>query len=160
MNIEEKIQSGISLAPYTTFHIGGQADYFVKVETIDEIIAAVLWAKDIQEKKIPFFILGQGANILVGDKGFRGLVIKNEAEEFHISSKGRNDTSVLLTAESGVTIAELINKTSALSLSGLEHFAGIPSSLGGALWQNLHFLSPDRQTTVFKIGRASCRERV
>lgn len=185
MNIQEQIP----LAAYTTFHIGGPADYFIRVSTIDEIIKAVTWA---QNKKIPFFLLGQGANILVGDKGFRGLVIKNEAKriqrlasapslkamaacdsvqrlekpgsrngfaclagrranrsETFGKSNNLNDSVIFITAESGITVAELITYTSELGLSGLEHYAGIPSSLGGALWQNLHFLSPDRKSTVF-----------
>jgi len=134
------IQQNVPLAPYTTFHIGGTADYFTKAQSTDQIIVAVSWAK---ERNTPFFILGEGANILVGDKGFRGLVIKNEAK------KVIRITDILLIAESGITISELIEKTAAMGLSGLEHFAGIPSSLGGALWQNLHFLSTDRSSTVF-----------
>src|SRR5579871_4986467 len=149
MNVIDVLQQDVPLAPYTTFHIGGPAKYFVIVGNHNDLITAVSWAKDQQ---LPFFILGQGANILVGDKGFNGLVIKNESKSFTIfsSSQGsQDDDSVSLTAESGITIAELINTTAEVSLSGLEHFAGIPSSLGGALWQNLHFLSPDRTATVF-----------
>ncbi|HEX7042622.1 MAG TPA: FAD-binding protein, partial [Patescibacteria group bacterium] len=124
----------------------------------EEILEAVVWAK---EKNIPFFILGSGANILVGDRGYRGLVVKNEAKKFVIlgsdmtpeSSKEwiphqvRDDK--LLTAESGAIVGDIITKTSELGLSGFEHFAGIPSTVGGALWQNLHFLSPDRSRTVY-----------
>src|SRR5258708_4987296 len=148
------IKQHIPLAPYTTFHIGGPADYFITVFSTEELVAAVAYAK---EKKIPFFVLGTGANVLVGDNGFRGLVIKNEAHKFQISNfkfpisndQEKKNISVLLTAESGVVIGDLIEETAKMGLSGLEHFAGIPSTLGGALWQNLHFLSPDRQSTVF-----------
>jgi UDP-N-acetylmuramate dehydrogenase len=139
MSFEQKIQHNFSLAPYTTFHIGGTADYFTQVSSSNALLEAIQYAK---ENQLDFFVLGQGANILVGDKGFRGLVIKNEAKKVVIT----NET---VTAESGITIKELIDTTAQLSLSGLEHFAGIPSSLGGALWQNLHFLSSDRTTTVF-----------
>lgn len=143
------IQQNIPLAPYTTFHIGGPADYFVIVSSIEELIAAIHFAK---EKHLSFFVLGTGANILVGDKGFRGLVIKNEAKKTEFQS-GKDvelqSNNVLLTAESGAVIADLITLTVEKGLSGLEHYAGIPSSLGGAMWQNLHFLSPDRTTTVF-----------
>jgi len=148
-------QRNIILAPYTTFHIGGPADYFVVVKSQEEIIEAVKFAK---EKKLKYFILGTGANILVGDKGFRGVVIKNEASAVTLSeAKGlkkysspsvQNDI-VQLTVDSGTTIEKLIKFTAEKGLSGLEHFAGIPSSVGGALWQNLHFLSPDRTKTVF-----------
>ena len=133
------------LAPYTTFGIGGPADCFVVARSENELIEAIHFAK---EKNIPFFILGTGANILIGDKGFRGLVIKNEANKSEVS-KETEERKVFLTAESGATIAELIKITQEKGLSGLEHFAGIPSSVGGALWQNLHFLNPDRSRTVF-----------
>ena len=70
------------------------------------------------------------------------MVIYNRAANIQFS---RN----IVTAESGATLAELIAESAERDLSGLEHFAGIPSSVGGAIWQNLHFLSPDRQRTVF-----------
>lgn len=133
------VQENVVLAPFTTFHIGGPADFFVKVETKDEIVEAVMWAK---EKGFGFFLLGSGANILVGDKGYRGLVIKNESDGFVVDG-------LHLTADSGVVVGDMIAYTAALGLSGLEHFAGIPSTIGGALWQNLHFLSPDRSKTVY-----------
>ncbi|MEX0919330.1 MAG: UDP-N-acetylmuramate dehydrogenase [Parcubacteria group bacterium] len=133
------LQRDISLAPYTTYKIGGKADYFIIAKSKDELISAVIKAR---ENKIPYFILGTGANILVGDKGFRGLVIKNEARSISFKEN-------LVTADSGVVLSDLIQETLKRSLSGLEHYAGIPSSIGGAIWQNLHFLSPDRETTLF-----------
>lgn len=136
------VQHNVPLAGYTTFGIGGSADYFVIASSQEEIQEAVTFAK---EKGIPFFILGKGANILVGDKGFRGMVIKNEAKTANISGN-------TLYAESGAIIADLIELTCEKGLSGLEHFAGIPSSVGGALWQNLHFLNPQRTETVYIGG--------
>lgn len=133
------VREDVGLAAYTTFGIGGPADFFTTVTTEEELIEAVAWAKD---KGISFFLLGSGANILVGDKGYRGLVIKNEAKKTALDGS-------LLTAESGAVIKDLIDMTVAKGLSGLEHYAGIPSTLGGALWQNLHFLSPDRSKTVY-----------
>ncbi|NUO09551.1 MAG: UDP-N-acetylmuramate dehydrogenase [Candidatus Brocadia sp.] len=128
------------LAPFTTYHIGGPADLFVEVRTIDELTHALFEAR---RNGIPFFLLGCGANILVTDKGFRGLVIHNLAKKiiFHDNSK--------VSAESGAIIADLIELCCDRGLSGFEHFVGIPSTVGGAMWQNLHFLSPDRQRTVF-----------
>lgn len=128
-----------TLAPYTTYGIGGAADYFVAVKTSEELASAIVFAR---KEKLPYFVLGTGANILIGDKGFRGLVIRNQAARIRI-------TSNTLVAESGATITEAIRRSLNKGLSGLEHFAGIPSSVGGALWQNLHFLSPDRSKTMF-----------
>ena len=134
-----QLQQQVVLAPYTTFHIGGPADYFTVAATLDDIIEAVNWAKKNKQK---FFLLGAGANILVGDKGYRGLVIKNEAKEYRF-------TGNLLTVQSGARIGDLIEICKQQHLSGLEDFAGIVSTVGGALWQNLHFLNPDRSTTVY-----------
>jgi UDP-N-acetylmuramate dehydrogenase len=133
------LQRNVSLAPLTTYQIGGPADLFVAVHSVDELVAAVRAAR---EAAIPWFLLGTGANILVSDKGFRGLVISNRADAASIDG-------TRLIAESGATVADLIATTAAAEFSGLEHFAGIPSSVGGAIWQNLHFLAPDRQRTLF-----------
>ena len=96
---------------------------------------------------MPFFLLGLGANILVGDRGFRGLVIRNLARRSRIlPGEGT------VRAESGAIVwPDLIEAAIAHGLSGLEHYVGIPSTVGGALWQNLHFLSPApaRERTMF-----------
>lgn len=132
-------QQNILLAPYTTFHIGGPADYFTVVHDLSELKEAVEWAK---KNNTEYFLLGSGANILVSDKGFRGLVIKNEATAYEFDGN-------ILIAQSGATIANLIELSKKESLSGLEDFAGIVSTVGGALWQNLHFLNFDRSKTVY-----------
>ena len=142
MGIETQLpnlQRNIILAPYTTYKIGGPADYFIEAHSQEDLITAITLAR---RESIPYFLLGTGANILIGDKGFRGLVVYNRAANISIAKN-------TITAESGATIAELIQFTTEKGLSGLEHFAGIPSSVGGALWQNLHFLSPDRSRTMF-----------
>ncbi len=133
------VQRNIPLGPLTTYKIGGPADYFVTVHSANELTQAVTAAR---AQRTPWFLLGTGANILVGDGGFRGLVIHNRSS--HVRVDGNR-----VTAESGATIADLIEMTAERGLSGLEHYAGIPSSVGGAIWQNLHFLAPDRQNTMF-----------
>ncbi|MGB3544310.1 UDP-N-acetylmuramate dehydrogenase [Rubrivirga sp.] len=138
----ERVRTDVSLAPFTTFKIGGPADVFLEVETADELAAAVTSAR---QAKVPFFLLGMGANILIGDLGFRGVVIRNGAA--HIEVEGTT-----VTAESGAIVwPTLIEAAVGAGLSGVEHYAGIPSTVGGALWQNLHFLSPppERERTMF-----------
>lgn len=140
----DRVRTKVDLAPFTTFKVGGPADYFVEARTGDELVEIVSWAR---LSGIPFFLLGVGANILVGDAGFRGLVIRNRADGVKIDSE-----SGMVTAESGAIIfPDLIDQCVSAGLSGLEHFVGIPSTVGGALWQNLHFLSPppERERTVF-----------
>lgn len=131
----------VPLAPLTTFRIGGPADFLVRVRTADELERSVKAAKALD---LPWFLLGHGANILVGDGGFRGLVIRCELDGIEFLDDGR------VRAGSGVEMyPDLIDRTVARGLGGLHHFVGIPSTVGGALWQNLHFLAPDRRRTVF-----------
>lgn len=133
------LERNVPLAPLTTYQIGGPAEWFVTVHSAAELAAAVTEAR---RARVPFFVLGTGANIVVSDAGIKGLTIHNQADAARLVDN-------LLTAESGATIADLITLAAEQELSGLEHFAGIPSSVGGALWQNLHFLAPDRQSTLF-----------
>ncbi|MDP3874936.1 MAG: UDP-N-acetylmuramate dehydrogenase [bacterium] len=133
------LRENVELAPYTTYKIGGTADYFFTAYNKDDLVKAI---NQSREGQIPFFVLGGGSNILVGDGGFRGLVIHNKAQNFKFEDN-------LLVAESGAVISDLINVSLEKGLSGLEHFAGIPGTVGGAIRQNLHFLSPDRTSTVF-----------
>ncbi len=136
------VQENIELAPYTTMKVGGPADLFVEIVNAKQLERVV---RAVRELDMPYFLLGKGANIIIGDGGVRGMVIWNSAN--HICFNGN-----LVTAESGVTMyPDLIELTAKRSLSGLEHYVGIPSTVGGALWQNLHFLSPApaRERTMF-----------
>jgi UDP-N-acetylmuramate dehydrogenase len=130
------------LAQYTTFRIGGPADVFYSTNTAEDLATSVLAARELQ---IPYFVLGLGANILLGDKGFRGLVIRNHASHFTFSDDGE------LWVESGAVVGDLIPEAVERGWSGLEHYVGIPSTVGGAVWQNLHFLEPEpeRKRTMF-----------
>lgn len=137
----ERVARDVPLAPFTTFRIGGPADYYYEARTPEELAEAVSAARELD---VPHFLLGAGANILVGDGGFRGLVIRNTSDGIEFLGGGR------VRAESGVMVYhDLIQACFAEGLGGLHHFVGIPSTVGGAIWQNLHFLSPDRERTVF-----------
>lgn len=130
------------LAQYTTFKIGGPADLFYNATSTDDLAGAVTAARELG---IEYFVLGLGANILIGDRGFRGLVIRNTSHHLEFSGDGR------LWVESGTVMARIIPKAVERGWSGLEHYVGIPSTVGGAIWQNLHFLSPapERERTMF-----------
>jgi UDP-N-acetylmuramate dehydrogenase len=137
-----KPRRDVALAPYTTFRIGGPADLFCEPASANDLALATSAAREL---RVPCFVLGLGANILIGDKGFRGLVIRNAARHERWSDDGK------LWVESGAVMRDLISESVHRGWSGLEHFVGIPSTVGGAIWQNLHFLSPapDRERTVF-----------
>ena len=137
-----RLGRGIPLAPYTTFRIGGPADLLYEATSADDLARAVTAGRN---SGLPVFVLGLGANILVGDRGVRGLVIRNRAAQVRWGADGA------VTAESGAIVEDLILSSVRRGWSGLEHFIGIPSTVGGAVWQNLHFLSPapERERTVF-----------
>jgi UDP-N-acetylmuramate dehydrogenase len=140
--IAERLRANVPLAPFTTFKIGGPADVLYDATAADDLANAVGAARSAG---IPFFVLGLGANILIGDRGFRGLVIRNTAA--HLQFPAPNT----IRAESGAVMADVIRAAVTSGLSGLEHYVGIPSTVGGAVWQNLHFLAPapGRERTMF-----------
>lgn len=136
------LQRDVPLAPRTSFRIGGPAALYVEARTPQALATAVRVARDVG---VDYFLLGSGANILIGDLGYDGLVIANHA-------RGIDITGTRVTAASGALIyPDLIDAAVGRGLSGLEHYVGIPSTVGGALWQNLHFLSPapERERTLF-----------
>ena len=138
-----RIERAVPLAPYTTFRIGGPADLLYRARTPDELAQAVNAAR---ETGVPYFLMGLGANILVADSGYRGLVIRSEVDGIEFLDGAR------VRAGAGVqTYMTLINETVSRGLGGLHHYVGIPSTVGGAVWQNLHFLSPppERSRTCF-----------
>lgn len=141
---ESSLRTNVPLAPFTTFKIGGSADWYLAVHTADELARAVQIARD---HDVSFFLLGTGANVIVGDHGVRGLVIHNRAQRTRIDK----DRAHLWTESGAIVYPDLIEEAVSAGFSGLEHYVGIPSTVGGALWQNLHFLSPppDRERTMF-----------
>lgn len=139
-----RIRRDVELGPFTTFQIGGPADLFFEAESDDELAEAILAARELS---IPYFLLGRGANILIGDRGFRGLVIRSGARHLEV----RPDEARLWVESGAIMYPDVIHTAVNCGLSGLEHYVGIPSTVGGALWQNLHFLSPppERERTMF-----------
>ncbi len=139
-----RVRCDVPLAPYTTFRIGGPADCFVEVATADELETAL---RIVRQHGWHHFLLGCGANILVGDRGFRGVVVHNAADRIEV------DRSLArIRAESGaIFYPDVIRAAVDAGLQGIEHYVGIPSTVGGALWQNLHFLSPppERERTMY-----------
>jgi UDP-N-acetylmuramate dehydrogenase len=123
------------------------------VASADELEHAVRVAR---EHGVGHFLLGSGANILVGDLGFRGLVIHNAATRIDLDERRHT-----ITAESGaVFYPDVIHVAVEAGLQGIEHYVGIPGTVGGAVWQNLHFLSPppERERTMYiaEILKSAC----
>ncbi len=133
------------LAPYTTYKIGGPVDLFIECRETKDLIVVVQTARMYE---IPFFMLGGGSNILIGDKGFRGLVIKNVTKNITVRgmkgaiTKGIPDGSVYVEAESGVPFNALVRYSIEEGLQGLEMHLGLPGSVGGAIFMNSKWTRP------------------
>lgn len=120
------VQENIFLADYTTFQIGGPARYFYIAKSAEDIKKAIKAAK---QEKIPYYIIGNGSNILVSDKGFDGLVVKIENSVIKVEG-------LKLTAGAGAFLGKVAGESIKAGLSGLEWMRGIPGTLGGALYGN------------------------
>jgi UDP-N-acetylmuramate dehydrogenase len=120
-----------SLASHTTFRIGGKARYFFVAETANEIRDAVLFA---EEKKLPFFVLGGGSNLLFQDADYEGVVIKVGIRGFRFE---KNGDVVKIFAGAGESWEYLVSMVVGGSLWGIENLSFIPGSVGGAAVQNV-----------------------
>ncbi|HAM39717.1 MAG: UDP-N-acetylenolpyruvoylglucosamine reductase [Elusimicrobia bacterium RIFOXYC2_FULL_34_12] len=125
-----KIIQNESMSRHTTFRIGGCCDLYVEVKTVDELKNLI---KYIRKKRIPYFILGAGSNLLVKDNGIKGIVIKLAGDfskvEFDFKRK-------VVKAGSSCSLQGLIKKCRDNSLGGMEFLAGIPGTVGGAVVMN------------------------
>ena len=122
----EGIKKNISLKDYTTFKIGGSAQYFFIAQRKEDLVKAVALAK---EKEIPYFILGGGSNLLVSDQGYQGLAIKNEITEIEFFSSK-------IICGGGVRLSSLMNLATEKELTGLEWAVAIPGTVAGAIYGN------------------------
>src|SRR3990167_3232653 len=125
------IQKNIPLVKYTTFRIGGPARYFITAKSAEDLIEAVRFAK---AKKLPYFILGGGSNLLVSDEGFNGVIIKNQNSKIKIQNY--NSKFKIIQAEAGVNLGKLVRYSAKQGLTGLEWAIGVPGTLGGAIRGN------------------------
>ena len=123
-----KIIQNEPMKNHTTFKIGGFADEFCEAASIQDVFSALEYAK---EKNLPIFVMGNGSNLLVSDKGIRGLVLK-------LSDKFSKCEIIgdIIRAESGILLSSLSKTAQKNSLTGMEFAAGIPGTLGGAIYMN------------------------
>ncbi len=124
----DNVRTGEEMKKHTTFRIGGPADYYIIPRSAEET-ARVLAA--CKEWKVPFYILGNGSNLLVGDGGYRGAIIQIFKNLSDISVEGEE-----LTAQAGALLSKIARVALEHSLTGFEFAAGIPGTLGGAAVMN------------------------
>ena len=129
LHFGDAVQENVSLAPYTSARIGGPADVFVVVKSANELMGVM---KVIWEQGVPYTILGGGSNVLVSDKGVRGVVVLDRAKDVRFES-GDQPT---VWCEAGVIFSNLANRCASKGLSGLEWAATVPGTIGGAVYGN------------------------
>lgn len=112
---------------HTTFRVGGPAD--VLIQPRKEELPGVL--ELCRRQEVPFYVIGNGSNLLVGDKGIRGVVLEMSAGEEAVTVKG-----TVLRAAAGVMLSKAANAAAAAGLTGMEFAAGIPGTVGGAVVMN------------------------
>lgn len=125
-NLLPDLREDIWLKDYTTFKIGGRAKYFFIAKDKEDLIRAIKTAKKM---KLPFFVLSGGSNLLVSDKGYKGLVIKIQSGKYKIQGDK-------IYIEAGAKLCALVGISKGNSLTGLEWAAGIPGTVGGAIYGN------------------------
>ncbi len=121
------VKENILLKNYTTFKVGGPADLFLTPKNESALLALT---KIIQNVDIPYFVLGKGSNVIVGDKGYRGIIIyMGELDKIIVDDNN-------IKAQSGVALKDIAKTAQKKSLTGMEFANGIPGSLGGAVFMN------------------------
>ncbi len=135
------IQKNVKLSNYTTFHLGGVARYFVEVSGRKDLRGAISFAK---KKNIPFFILGEGSDILVSDKNFEGLIIRLVNENIDIKKNS-------MTAGAGVKWDDLVAFCVDKNLQGIECLSGIPGTVGASPVQNIGAYGQELKDTLKKV---------
>lgn len=128
------IQENVSLADKNYFQTGGNARFYTEPTTNNSFAQALHFA---ESNNLEVFVLGSGANILISDQGFQGLVIRPSLKNIEIAEL--DTTHVTVKAGAGTTIDELIQYCFEHHILGLEEFSGIPSTVGGAVYINLHY---------------------
>lgn len=126
--MESKILQNELMSRHTTFRVGGPASYFVTIDNEEELSEAISFAK---EKEIPYFLLGNGSNLLVSDQGYEGLVIKLGGTFLSVSVEGET-----MTAGAAAMLTNVASLAYENGLAGLAFAYGIPGTVGGALYMN------------------------
>ena len=137
------VREHVPLGPFTTFGVGGPADWLVEPTTLEALQAVLKIATDSGQ---PVTLLGGGSNVLVADKGVRGVVVRPRLTGISQPSAHR------VRAEAGVTINGLVRWLIGHGLAGLEAWAGTPGTVGGAIHGNAHYAGRNISDHVVEVG--------
>lgn len=144
------IQNNIELEQLTTIKLGGKAKYFAHCTTRSQIIKALQFAKN---NNIPFFILAGGSNVVFGDKGFDGLIIKISTSGYKLR---KFEKDCLLTVEAGSNWDRLVSFSIKKGLKGIECLSGIPGSVGATPIQNVGAYGQQVSETIESVEAIDC----
>ena len=128
---EEKIKQNEPMKNHTSFKIGGPADFYIKIDSIEELKEILKFTK---QNEIDITIVGNGSNLLVLDKGIKGIVIQLNLKNYEINKI--NEENIEIIADSGITLGFLAQKLLKEEISGFEELSGIPGTIGGAIVMN------------------------
>ena len=131
------------LSSHTTFRVGGKADAFLSVQNEEQIKNAI---KVCEKYSVPFFILGNGSNLLVSDEGYRGLVIAIGNDMAEVSIEGNS-----VTAQAGALLGSVSQAAAKSGLSGMEFASGIPGTIGGAIVMNAGAYDGEMKNIVTQV---------
>lgn len=141
-------ERGIALAPFTTWRIGGPAEYYGEPESEEELRAALHWAG---ENNQPVHVLGRGSNVLIADAGLRGLVINLRSFDKEASAlKEVPGSPARLEVSAGMFLPRLAKTVAQLGFTGYEFYIGIPGTVGGAIFMNAGFGPGDERQTAHR----------
>ena len=143
-------QSGVSLAPHTSLRVGGTADFFLLAGSAEELAQGLQWAR---ARTLPVRVIGGGSNLLAADAGVHGLVIKVVNAQWAV-----HDLTV--TADAGVTIANLARRLAKQGYAGLEWAANVPGTVGGACVNNAGAFGGDTASCLVRATVADANGRV
>lgn len=127
---QEQIKIDEPMKKHTNFRIGGIADFYIIIKKVEEIKEVLQIAK---ANNIPYTILGNGSNILVGDKGIRGFTLKINIEKYEIK---KEDKKAVIIVGAGQMLGKIAYNLQEQSIAGFEFAAGIPGTIGGAIYMN------------------------
>lgn len=128
---KERIKQNEPMKNHTSFKIGGPAEFYIKIKSIEELQKILKFAK---KENIKITIIGNGSNVLVSDKGIKGIVIRTNLKEIEIEEKEQN--KIEITVDDAVPIGFLAQKLLKEEIAGFEEIAGIPGTIGGAILMN------------------------
>jgi UDP-N-acetylmuramate dehydrogenase len=149
---EASVRENVNLAPMTTLEVGGPARFFADVRSSQQMLAGIRWAA---ARGIPVFVLGGGSNIVVSDRGFAGLVLRNAISgiEMHAGTGGSN----LVTAGAGEPWDDVVKLAVANNLAGIECLSGIPGSVGATPIQNVGAYGQEISETMVRLAALDTR---